>query len=49
MFLGMQDLILPKSNQICPNLTNFDQNSFAKSCGCIPVSYGTGSASNFMV
>jgi len=46
MFLGMQDfdfaqfaLILPESNQICPNLANFAQNFFAKD---IPSSYGTG-------
>jgi len=27
--------ILPKSNQICPNLTKFDQ-KFARECRCIP-------------
>jgi len=36
-------LILPKSNQICPNLTNFAQTNFASArwCGCIPSSYVT--------
>jgi len=37
-------LILPKSNQISPNLTNFSpQKKFDRGCGCIRGSYGTAS------
>jgi len=38
MFLGMQDLILPKSNQNCPNLNHFAQllpKKFPRGCGDI--------------
>jgi len=34
--------ILLKSNQICPNLINFNVKIFARWCGCIPSSYITG-------
>jgi len=40
-------LILPKSNQINPNLTNFAPKKFAREYGCIPSSYDTDTALNY--
>jgi len=42
MSLGM-----PKSNQITPKFHQFCQKKFARRCGCILSTYGTGSNGSF--